>query len=151
MQVTDDYVQALRLFLTGDDGYNEISRRLEERDGDDGGNLYGALVSAAFAIAARRRFGAATQATEVIQFVAHLRAALQKSGGDIDPRTAETMLHAVLHDEPVPSGLDEQAKVLAVTALLLDMVNQSKLPDPELDTLLAQARVLGDRILVDRS
>lgn len=50
-KVSDEYVEALRLFLKGDDAFEPLSRGLEERDGAAGGNIYAALMAAALHVA----------------------------------------------------------------------------------------------------
>jgi hypothetical protein len=147
--VTDEYVEALRLFLTDDDAFEQLSSQLEERDGRDGGNVYAALVGMAFAVAARRRFGPSYRSGDVIRLVAHARTALQDSSGDIDPRTAERMLRAVLCDNSTADGLGEQARALAIPALLAVMVDQLGLSDSDLDAFLAEACSLADRVLAE--
>jgi hypothetical protein len=146
VQVTDEYVEALRLFLTDDDAFEQLSSQLEKRDGHDGGDVYAALVGAAFVAAARRRFGPSYRSRDVIRLVAQARAALRDSSGDVDPRTAERMLAAVLGDNPTVDGLDEQARALTIPALLAVMVDQLALSDSDLDAFLAEARSLAGRV-----
>ena len=150
MQVAGEYVEALRLFLAGDHAFNDLSRQLEDRDGRDGGDVYAALAGMAFAVAAWRRFGPSYQAGDVIRFVAQIRTALHGSGTDIDPRTAERVLRAVLGDTTAAEGLDERAKALAVPALLAAMVDHLGLSDSDLDTFVAEVRSRAERVLAGR-
>jgi hypothetical protein len=151
VQVTDEYAEALRLFLTGDGAFGQLSSQLEKRDGHDGGDVYAALVGMAFVVAARRRFGPSYRSGDVIRLVAHARTALQDSSGEIDPRTAERMLRAVLGDNSTADGLDEQARALTIPALLAVMVDQLGLSNSDLDAFLAEARSLADRVLAGRA
>jgi hypothetical protein len=148
MQVADEYVETLRLFLTDDDAFEQASRRLEHRDGEAGGNTYSALMAAVLRIAAQRYFGPTHKKSDVIQFVAHARAALQRTGGDdIDAGTAETILRALLGDPVMIGEEDKMIKAAALTAMLAVMVRDLGLSDEELGILLSQSRTLADRLL----
>ncbi len=149
MTVPDEYVQALQMFLTGDAAFGSVARGLEERDGDDGGNSYGALMAAALHVAARRRFGSSYTHADVIRFVAQVRVRLQRSGADIDPRTAEAVLRAILGDLAADMGGDVYAKATALPAMLAVMVDQMALSDPEMSRFLAEARALAARTLAN--
>lgn len=88
MTVTDEYVAAMRAFLTGDPAFSGLARHLEARDGDAGGNVYAALLGMTFAVAARHRFAGGYTTADVIRFVASARTS-PAGDPDIDPRTAE--------------------------------------------------------------
>ena len=140
-------VAALRAFLTGDDDtFGQLSAHLQSRDGPGSGDTYAAMQAMTLTLAARRRFGPAYTPGEVIRFVAQVRAVL---GDEVDPLTAERVLRGVLGDPVSAEGLDEHAKALAVPALLLVLVGQEKLPGEDLETLLAQARVMANHLLAE--
>lgn len=148
MTVTDEYVAALRAFLTGDPAFDALSRHLEARDGDEGGNVYTALVGMTFVVAARRRFAGSYTTADVIRFVAHARAAATSvRGAGIDPQAAERVLRGALGEATAAEGLDDHAKLPAITLLLSAMVAGENMSGPDLDALLAQARLLADRAL----
>jgi hypothetical protein len=148
VMVTEEYVAALRAFLTGDDDdtFGQLSAHLQARDGSGSGTAYGALQAMALTLAARRRFAPMYTASEVIQFVAQVRAAI---GDEVDPLTAERVLRGVLGEPATAEGLDEHAKALAVPALLLVLVSQEKLPGKDLEALLGQAQVMANQMLAE--
>jgi AcrR family transcriptional regulator len=144
--VPDEYVAALRAYLTGDPGYDELSQRLADRDGNEGGNVYAALLGMTFLIAARRRFRTHTSA-DVIRFVARTRAAAGANGAAIDPGIAERTLRAALDQPSAATGIEDRIRAAAVMMLLPALLNQQATRSGELDTLLAEARELADRAL----
>jgi hypothetical protein len=95
----------------------------------------------ALTLAARRRFAPIYTAGDVIRFVAEVRAAM---GDEVDPLTAQRIPRGVLGEL-----LDEDAKALAVPAVLLVLVGQEKLPGEDLEALLAEARVMANRMLAE--
>jgi hypothetical protein len=148
MLVTDEHVLALRAFLTGDEEtFGRVSAILGAR-GD--GNGYAALEGAAFVAAARRRFPDGHTAGDVVRLVAVVRTAVDDTDGEIDPRTAEGLLHSVLCDPAAAEGLDELAKARTQPALLHAMLTEGGSSRADLDTLLAEARELADRWLAGR-
>ena len=148
-KVSDEYVEALRLFLKDDDAFEPVSRGLEERDGAAGGNIYAALMAAALHVAARRRFGSSYTNPDVIRFVALVRGTLQRSDADIDPRTAEAVLRTVLGGPAADMGGDVYAQAKALPAMLLVMVRLLDPSDSELTAFLAEARTLAANTLAD--
>jgi len=144
--VTDEYVAALRAYLTGDPtAFDAISGRLAERDGDEGGNTFGALLGMAFVVAARRRFAAGYTDGDIVQVVAQARAAFAGRSDGIDPLAAERMLRAVLGGVPA-EGVDERVKAVVIPALLLELTNQEQLRGHTLDAYLAETRALTERV-----
>lgn len=147
--IPDEYVEALRLFLTDDDAFTAVSRGLEERDGTGGGSIYATLTGAALHVAARRRFGSSCTNPDVIRFVALVRGTLQRSGADIGPRTAEAVLRTVLEGPAAEMGGDVYAQAKALPAMLLVMVRLLNLSHSELSAFLAEARTLAGSTLAD--
>jgi len=148
MVVTDEYVAALRAFLTSsDDTFSRLSAQIQDRDGSGSGNVYAAMQVMALTLAARSRFAPSYTAAQVIKFVAQVRSALGARGIDVDPLIAERLLRGLL-GEPASAGtLDEHARAVAVPALLLVLAGPGKLPGGELEALLARARVLANHLL----
>jgi hypothetical protein len=145
--VTKEYVAALRASLTGDDDtFAQLSAHLQSRDGPDSGTAYAALEATALTLAARRRFSPAYTASEVIRFVAQVRAVI---GDEVDPLTAERVLLGVLGDPASAERPDEHAVALAVPALLLVLVAQERLSGEDLEALLAQAQAMANRMLAE--
>jgi hypothetical protein len=148
MLVTDEHVVALHAFLTGDEEtFDRVSALLKKRGSQ---NEYAALQGAAFAVAARRRFPDGHTAGDVVRLVAEVRSAVDDTDGEIDPLTAERLLHSVLCDPAAAEGLEELAKARTQPALLYAMLEEGGFSRPDLDNLLAEARQLADRWLVGR-
>jgi len=135
--VGGEHMAALRAFLTDDDAFDRISALLDE---DDSWSAYAALVEAAFAVAASRRFLGGYKTDDVIRFVGRTRAALQDEADRIDPRTAERLLRSVLSDPAYAAGLDQDATALAMMAMLKALVTEEGLSGPDLDVFLAESR-----------
>jgi hypothetical protein len=147
--VPDEYVAALRAYLTGDPGYDERSQRLAERDGDEGGNVYSALLGMTFLIAARRRFPTYTSA-DVIRFVARTRSDTGPAGAAVDPQIAERTLRGALGEPSAVDGLADITRATAIMMLLPALLTSDSTPEPELDALLAEGRILANRALTER-
>lgn len=144
--VPDEYVAALRAYLTGDPGYDELSQHLAERDGDEGGNLYAALLGITFLIAARRRFRTHTSA-DVIRFVARTRATADANGIAIDPGIAERTFRAALGEPSAADGIADYDRASVIMMMLPVLLTNDGIQLTELDALLAEARTLADRAL----
>jgi hypothetical protein len=80
-----------------------------------------------------------------------MRTALQSGSDDIDPLTAETVLHAALGDVAGIGGPDAPTQAIALTAPLALMVRDLGLSGPDLDALLSQACVPADRTLASQN
>jgi hypothetical protein len=147
--VPDEYVAALRAYLAGDPGYDELSQRLAERDGDEGGNVYAALLGMTFIIAARRQFPRNTSAN-VIRFVARTRAAAGPPGAAIDARIVERTLRAALGEPSAADGITDLTRASVMMMLLPALLTNDGIPVTELDTILEEARTLANRALAER-
>lgn len=133
--VGGEHVAALRAFLTGDGtAFDRISALFDE---DSSWQACGALLDAAFAVAARRRFPGGYKTEDVIRFVGRTRAACHDETGQIDPGTAERLLRSVLSGPPHAAGLDQNIAALATMALLKALVAEEGLSGPEMDAFLA--------------
>jgi len=144
--VPDEYVAALRAYLTGDPGYDELSQRLADRDGDEGGNVYAALLGMTFLIAARRRFPTYTSA-DLIRFVARTRADTGPAGAGVDPQIAERTLRGALGEPSAIDGIADITRATAIMMLLPALLTNDGARLAELDALLAGARTQADRAL----
>jgi hypothetical protein len=137
--ITADQVAALRAALKGDaDGHKRIYAGLEPTSKDS----YGALIVAAFFRAAERRFAEGGNKTDVVAFVANLRAQHELED-DIDPRIAERLLMATFSDEEI-DDIPDNAKGGHYMLLLAGLIADAQLSDIELDEFLADARKLAD-------
>jgi hypothetical protein len=144
MPVTDDQVAVLRALLADDqDLYKALYAQLD-RNRDSAG--YIAMVTAAFAEAAERRFGENYQPAEVIEFVADARARSERAAQALDPRIAERVIEVALGQGSVA---DVSKTAIASTQLLLlaALVADEHLNDAGLDAFLANSRKLADQIM----
>jgi hypothetical protein len=144
MVVTDEQVAALHACLgartdAGDEAAQELIRRLGPPS--DGGPLAG-LVYAAFVIAARQKFSPTGMHTEVVRFVAQIRALLSERPDLLDPVAAEQQLRSAL-GENVPAHPHAGTRVHTQVILLHALVQSQALDDTGLADLLHQARDLA--------
>jgi hypothetical protein len=141
MSVTDDQVRTLRAYLTGNfEEYDRLHAKLDRVAARTG---YSALISAAFVLAAERRFAESGTAADVAKFVGGLRARSEGLAEDIDQRVAERLILAVYTDEEI-DDLDSGTRLGTQFLLLVALVLDEKFDDVELDAFLAEARALAD-------
>lgn len=153
MSVTNEQVEALRAQLAGD--REEHSRLLKQLREHDDGIGYTMLLTAAFGVAAHRRFGRDWTSADVILFVASVRARAAFIARALDPRVAERVLLSVLASEDIAAALtaaeiddlDTGEVTDAETHLLMAMAADERLRRGALDRFLAEARAQADRVL----
>src|SRR6266851_1912393 len=141
MAVTDEQVAALRAYLgmttdAEDEAVQELIQRLS-RPG--AGASIAELVYAAFVIAARRKFFPAWTRTDVIRFVAQIRALLSEQPDLLDPIAAEHQLRSAL-GEKIATYPDAEARARAQVIFLEALVQSEALDDAGVTDLLNQAR-----------
>jgi hypothetical protein len=143
MTVSNVQVAALRAFLgLRADDTERLTQQLIEADLLEG---YGELISGAFTVAVRRRFLPTWTMSDLIRFVAVVRARLLGDEIDIDPRTAEIAMRRALGDG-IAARLDEEATARAQIFLLGELIIDEDLDDTGLDEFLATARELADQL-----
>jgi hypothetical protein len=154
VSVTNDQAAALRAQLAGDfEEHNRLLKQLRERA--DGGIGYSVLLTAAFGLSARRRFGRDWRPADVILFVAGVRARAETIAKALDPRVAERVLSSVLGSEDIAAvltdndidDLDTGQVTDAETHLLMAMMADERPRRGALDKFLAEARSRADRVL----
>jgi hypothetical protein len=144
MPVTDDQVAALRALLSDDmDRHRQLFGALDRAAAKKG---YTALVTAAFIEAVERRFGAGYQATDIVTFVADVRARSDRLARELDPDVAERVIRVVLEDAPV-EDLPRNAVTGAQLLVLVGLIADARLDDAGLDEFLAAARKLADQLM----
>ena len=144
MSVTDEQMVWLRAYLSGD---LEEARRVNAQATAPGAAAgLGALVHAAFVLAARRKFAPRWTRAEVIQFVARVRGLLSEGPDVLDPAVAEQELRSA-HGEKLTSRTDVRSRGRAQFILLNALVQSLDLDDAEVAGLLDQARGLADSLL----
>jgi hypothetical protein len=146
--VTDEQMVWLQAFLAGE---MKVAQRVSEQAAQPAqAASLGALVYAAFGIAARQKFAPAWTRGEVIRFVGQVRAALAERPDALPPLVAEQQLRSALGGQvAADSGADSDAEAKAhARIILLDALVQSlDLDDASIASLLDQAREDADQIL----
>jgi len=147
MPITDEHVAVLRAQLEGDRA--EHLRLMEQLDPEDANVNYTALVAAAFIEAAEDYFikdGQAADESEVIDFVARVRARSDQSAEMINPEIAESMILDLLGKGTMVDA-DPDTKFGHQIVLLAALVGQKDFTPEELDTFLQKARALADELI----
>ena len=141
MEVSDLAVAALRALLANDiDQYTQLLKEMST-DADKRG--YAVLLATGFFEAADRRFGESASREDVIDFVADVRSRTERLRDEIEPRTAERVMLAVLDD----MNLDDLAPAdirKHQTLLLAGLVADERFSPAELDEFLIKARGLAE-------
>lgn len=148
MSVTDGQVAWLRSYLAGD--LEEAQRAGAEATAPGAAAGLGALVHAAFVIAARRKFGPRWTRTEVNQFVAQVGRLLSEGPSVLDPGVAEDELRRAL-GERLTSHPDVRSSGRIQFILLNALVQSLGTGDAELTALLGQARKAADALISART
>lgn len=141
MPVTDEQVAPLRAQLTGQ--IDEHRRLLAQLDDSAVNNGYRRLVTAAFCIAADRRFPPGATASDVIQFVGDARSRTDRMR-EIDPRTAERIIRAAISDENT-DDIDPRTSWEIQILLLAAMTADARYDAAGLEEFLGEARKLADQ------
>lgn len=144
MPVTDEQVAPLRA---------QLARRPEEHqrlfdllDQTAKRTGYRALVSAAFVIAAQRRFAQDVSPAEVIDFVGDVRSRSPEVADQVDPTTAERVITAVFTGQSL-NDIDARTSWETQLVLMAAIVGDEHLDDAGLDAFLVEARELADQWL----
>jgi hypothetical protein len=144
MRVQDEQMVWLRAYLAAE---TEVAARADARLADSIARAgLGALVRAAFILAARQRFLPIWTAAELIQFVAQVRQILADRPDMIDPLVAEQQLRRALGGQPVDSA-DTDANAQAQLILLDALVTAMDFDEATVVDLLNQARDVANRFL----
>lgn len=142
MAVTDNQVATLRAQLRGD--YAEYERLFAGLDKSD--NIgYTSLITAAFVLAAERRFSPGGTRPDIIMYVANVRSQTRKAAEGIDPKIGERLLTAALTGESV-DDVDPDTAIVNELLLLVAMTAGDDFPESDIDKLLADARATVDRV-----
>ena len=141
MPVTDVQMELLRAHIAGEEDAVGLARnQMSSTEG------LGALVRAAFAVAARRRFYPSWTSAQVILFVGRVRALCAERRELVDAPTAERELRRAL-GEQVPASGDVPASASAQLLMLDVLIAELNLDDLGVAGLLTQARELADQTL----
>ena len=145
--VTELEMAMPRAHIAGED---EEAQRLFGQQLAGSGDVSGlaVLVTAAFVIAARRKFAAGWNRAAVIRHVGQIRALLSERPGLLDPRVAEDELSSALSGQ-APAAHEVGAVALARLFLLDTLIASLHLDDEAIDDLLGEARDSADRMPTD--
>lgn len=144
MEITSEYVAALRSCLTGEGDYSELSARLQARDGgENSARIYGVLSMMAFHLAARRRFPGGYTDADVIRLVGRTRAKFG-DGYEIDPLVAEATVRGVLGDTAATADLDGLEMATALFPLLIVLLEQEGVTTERMDAFLSEVLPLAE-------
>lgn len=131
----------LRAQLAGDT--DEYRRRVADLDSAADRTGYTALISAAFVVAAKRRFSADSEVADVLKFVADVRARTPEAGDDIDARTAERLILAAVSDTDI-EDIDADTALVTQLLLLAALTADAQYDDADLDSFMLEARALAN-------
>jgi len=144
VEITSEYVAALRSCLTGEGDYTELSRRLQARDGGErSARIYGVLSVMTLHLAARRRFRGGHTDADVIRLVGRTRAMLAE-GYEIDPLVAEATLRGALGDTAATVHLEGLEMGTALFPLLIVLLEQESITTDRMDDFLAEVLPLAE-------
>lgn len=147
MAITDKHVAVLRAQLTGRRG--EHLRLAKQLSPEESNQEYAALVAAGFIRAVERRFirnEETADVSEVVDFVADLRAIDDEMSDVINPQLAESMILHLLNKGSVADA-DADTKFGHQIVILATLVGEEQFSTTELDTFLTDARSLGNDLL----
>lgn len=144
MPVTDEQVAWLRTCLAGE---TELARQTYgQLAGAENAAGLGALVFAAFVIAAQQEFTANGTRADLIKFIAQTRQLLGVRSDVFHPLIAENQLRRAL-GEQIADSQDIRASARAQLILLNSLVMSADLDDDAVFRLLIRARRMANRIL----
>jgi hypothetical protein len=144
VDITSEYVAALRSCLTGEGDYTELTARLQARDGGGrSAHTFFALSGIALHLAARRRFPGGYTDADVIRLVGKARAMLGE-GYEIDPLVAEATLRGVLGDTAATANLDGLEMGTVLFPLLIVLLEQEGITTDRMDGFLAEVVPLAE-------
>ncbi|MCP9948674.1 hypothetical protein [Actinomadura madurae] len=147
MAITEKQVAVLRAQLTGQ--HDEHLRLAKQLEHDEANREYAALVAAAFIVAVERRFiadGEFADESEVIDFVAQVRAKSPDMPEVIDPRLAESLILHLLEKGPVLDA-DADTKFGHQIVLLAALAGDEQFTDSELEVFLSEVRPIAEDLL----
>jgi hypothetical protein len=147
MRVSDQQTAAVRALISGDEhDFVPLTAQLTDADMYP----YQLLLEAALTLAAIRRFRSGFTESDLIRYVARLRAgtAERAEDMDLDPLAAEATLRRAL-GQPAAQVGDPWTRLRAVVALLTVLFSDLGLAESGVEGILAEARALADRWLTE--
>ncbi|NEA27329.1 hypothetical protein [Actinomadura bangladeshensis] len=147
MAITDKHMAVLRAQVTGQ--HDEHLQLVKQLEPDEANQEYAALVAAAFIAAVERRFirdGEYADESEVIDFVAQVRAKSPEMPDVIDPDLAESLILHLLDKGPVKDA-DADTKFGHQLVLLAALAGEGQFSGSELEAFLSEARSIAEDLL----
>lgn len=141
MTIQPELPEYIRTLVRGD---REANDRIEAQLDADGWEGFARFLAALFFLAVDRRFGEDAAPSDVIKFVAELRADLSRGGPAIDAEAAETLIGSIIDpavDYTIDQGMIGRIQAATVYKVLAD----ADLTDAELAAVLAEAVQLAER------
>lgn len=139
MTTRAEYRQVLEAVLTGN---ADEAKRLNEAQGAVTWKDSGLLVTAAFALAAEKRFAADSSHEAVLAFVAEAQQNFAQSPTPIKPLTAEALTRSVLGEETLLGEVSREDQQSVQMLLTYKIVQDSDLTKSEIIKLLDDAEAL---------
>lgn len=145
MRVTDEHISMLRAYLDGDsERFNQLSAVHAQSPG------WSSLITAAFFIAIDQTLSTDTSRSDVVLFVADLRAMHPVVAEHLDPDVAERMIWGVLTGEPA-GEVDTDTSFGTQFLVTRALIGTGKLSSTQLDEFAQEARRLAEVLLDDHS
>jgi hypothetical protein len=145
VDITSEYVAALRSCLTGEGDFMDLTDGLQARDGGDrSAGIFFTLAGAALGCAARRRFPGGYTDAEVVRLVGQARARLGEEGFEIDPLATEATLRGILGDTAAAAHLEGLAMGTAFFPLLFEVLDEEGITADQMDDFLAEVVPLAE-------
>jgi hypothetical protein len=143
MPVTDMQIAVLRAFLTHE---GDRMATLAYQLGEAGMLGYVRLAEAALSVTAQKKFAPRFTSADLVKFIAAVRTARLSDGDefDFDPVVGEYVLRCSL-GQPVMRAPGLEPRLRTVVALLDALAEEELTSEADLDSLLAEARLLADR------
>lgn len=149
MPVTDKQMVLLHAYLSGEYEIAEtLHRELTAAGAVDG---IAELVYAAFVIAARQKFSPTWAHSDVIRFVARVRADRSGQPDALDPLAAEHQLRSALGETMTGDHASGEAHAGAQVILLEALAQSQNLDEPARASMLNQAREVANVMLARRT
>lgn len=144
MPVTDEQVAPLRAQLSRQ--HEEFLRLFGLLNKEAKNTGYRTLVSAAFVVAAQRRFSRKTSTADIIEFVGRVRSRSPHVADQVDPVIAERVISAVFTEQSL-DDIDPRTSWETQSILMAAIVGDEQLDPAGLEAFLDEARKLADQWL----
>lgn len=139
--IKPEFAAYFRTLIRGGHAANDQIEAKLDAEGWDG---FPRFLAALFFVAVDRHFGEDATRTDVIKFVAYMRAGLGDDAPEVNPEAAETLILSII-DPSVDYDIDQQMIGRIHAATVHKVLAEGDLTDQELDAVLAEAVGLASR------